>query len=223
MDRVSRYARSIGQAQELDSVDCDGHAQACARMRPEDALSSADPGGVSAQIDLIGVPLLNIGFEPSAAPNERGGDGRVHLLGRWSHLVSTRGRGVLACPTSCAEPIDGSATFTTRMSLAARNALSGVGALSLGLLCAILAAGRPPGTAPGDAGHRSRLSTRGFQEVTRVPRTTGHRFGRVPVLPCLTLIILLSSRAPQGGVNLVRFSPLAGDVRSPRSASARCG
>jgi hypothetical protein len=46
----------------------------------------------------------------SAAPN--GGDGRVHVLGRWSHSVSTRGRGVLACPTSCAEPIDGSATFT---------------------------------------------------------------------------------------------------------------
>ena len=106
-----------------------------------------------------------------------GGDGRVHLLGRWSHLVSTRGRGVLACPTSCAEPIDGSATFTTRMSLAARNALSGVGALSLGLLCAILATGRPPGTARGEAGHRSRLSTRGFQEVTRAPRATGHRFG----------------------------------------------
>jgi hypothetical protein len=33
-----------------------------------------DPDGVSAQIDLIGVPWLNIGFEPSAAPN--GGDGR---------------------------------------------------------------------------------------------------------------------------------------------------
>jgi hypothetical protein len=33
---------------------------ACAR-------SSADPDGVSAQIDLIGVPWLNIGFEPSAA------------------------------------------------------------------------------------------------------------------------------------------------------------
>ena len=30
---------------------------------------SADPDGVSAQIDLIGVPWLNIGFEPSAAPN----------------------------------------------------------------------------------------------------------------------------------------------------------
>ena len=65
---------------------------------------------------------------------------RVHVLGRWSHSVSTRGRGVLACPTSCTEPIDGSATFTTGMSLAGRNALSGVGALSLGLLCAILAA-----------------------------------------------------------------------------------
>jgi len=33
------------------------------------ALYSADPDGVSAQIDLIGVPWLNIGFEPSAAPN----------------------------------------------------------------------------------------------------------------------------------------------------------
>jgi hypothetical protein len=36
-----------------------------------------------------------------AAPN--GGDGRVHVLGRWSHSVSTQGRGVLVCPTSCAE------------------------------------------------------------------------------------------------------------------------
>jgi hypothetical protein len=91
--------------------------------------------------------------------------------------VSTRGRGVLACPTSCAEPIDGSATFTAGMSLAVRNAFSGVGALSLGLLCAILATGRPSGTAPGGAGHRSRLRTRGFQEATCVPRGTGHRFG----------------------------------------------
>ncbi len=40
-----------------------------------DARSSADPDGVSAQIDLIGVPWLNIGFEPSAAPN--GGNARA--------------------------------------------------------------------------------------------------------------------------------------------------
>jgi hypothetical protein len=52
-------------------------------------------------------------------------------------------------PTSCAERIDGSATLTTIMSLAVRNALSGAGALSLGLLCAILATGRPSGAAPG--------------------------------------------------------------------------
>ncbi len=38
-------------------------------MRYGRALLSADPDGVSAQIDLIGVPWLNIGFEPSAAPN----------------------------------------------------------------------------------------------------------------------------------------------------------
>ncbi len=38
------------------------------------ALISADPDDVSAQIDLIGVPWLMIGEEPSAAPN--GGDAR---------------------------------------------------------------------------------------------------------------------------------------------------
>ena len=83
---------------------------------------------------------------------QNGGDGRVHVLGRWSHSVSIRGRGVLACPAGCAEPIDGGAMFTTGMSLAARNALSGIGALSLGWLCAILATGRPSGTAPGGTG-----------------------------------------------------------------------
>jgi hypothetical protein len=35
--------------------------------------SPADPDGVSAQIDLIGVPCLMIGEEPSSAPN--GGSG----------------------------------------------------------------------------------------------------------------------------------------------------
>ena len=39
-----------------------------------DVRSSADPDDVSAQIDLIGVPWLMIGEEPSAAPN--GGDAR---------------------------------------------------------------------------------------------------------------------------------------------------
>ena len=34
------------------------------------ALLSADPDDVSAQIDLIGVPWLMIGEEPSAAPND---------------------------------------------------------------------------------------------------------------------------------------------------------
>jgi len=38
--------------------------------------SHADPDDVSAQIDLIGVPSLMIGEEPSAAPN--GGSARVH-------------------------------------------------------------------------------------------------------------------------------------------------
>jgi hypothetical protein len=52
-------------------------------------------------------------------------------------------------PAGCAVRIDGSATFTTAVSLAVRNALSGAGALSLGPLCAILAAGRPSGAAPG--------------------------------------------------------------------------
>jgi hypothetical protein len=104
-----------------------------------------------------GTPIIPICAQrglrrPARIAVHNGGDGRVHVLGRWSHSVSTRGRGVLACPASCAEPIDGSATFTTGMSLAVRNALSGVGALSLGLLCAILATGRPSGTAPGGRG-----------------------------------------------------------------------
>jgi hypothetical protein len=42
-------------------------------MRRRNSLTSADPDDVSAQIDLIGVPWLMIGEEPSAAPN--GGSG----------------------------------------------------------------------------------------------------------------------------------------------------
>ena len=52
-------------------------------------------------------------------------------------------------PTSCAVRIDGSATFTTGHELRCPKRLSGADALSLGLLCAILAAGRPSGAAPG--------------------------------------------------------------------------
>jgi hypothetical protein len=37
-------------------------------MSRTDAPSSADPDGVSAQVDLINVPWLMIGEEPSAAP-----------------------------------------------------------------------------------------------------------------------------------------------------------
>jgi len=74
-----------------------------------------------------------------------GGDARVHVPGRWAHSGSWGP----CMPTSCAERIDGSATYTTVMSLAVRNALSGACALSLGLLCAILATGRSSGAAPG--------------------------------------------------------------------------
>jgi hypothetical protein len=38
-------------------------------MCKSNVLYSADPDDVSAQIDLIGVPWLMIGEEPSAAPN----------------------------------------------------------------------------------------------------------------------------------------------------------
>jgi hypothetical protein len=40
-------------------------------MSRTDAPSSADPDGVSAQVDLINVPWLMIGEGPSAAPNAR--------------------------------------------------------------------------------------------------------------------------------------------------------
>ena len=46
-------------------------------MRATSSIRLPDPDGVSAQIDLIGVPWLNIGFEPSAAPN--GGSARAYL------------------------------------------------------------------------------------------------------------------------------------------------
>jgi hypothetical protein len=59
-------------------------------MRHDNTLNSADPDGVSAQIDLIGVPWLNIGFEPSAAPN--GGDACAAVAGRRSHNVTRRAR-----------------------------------------------------------------------------------------------------------------------------------
>jgi hypothetical protein len=39
-------------------------------MCKSNVLYSADPDDVSAQIDLIGVPWLMIGEEPSAAPND---------------------------------------------------------------------------------------------------------------------------------------------------------
>jgi hypothetical protein len=64
-------------------------------MRLGNARYSADPDGVSAQIDLIGVPWLNIGFEPSAAPN--GGSARGYqdffgpLATRQSRLRHGRG------------------------------------------------------------------------------------------------------------------------------------
>ena len=71
----------------------------------------------------LGIPIVPIEGGPERARRTSrlgglrarpiGGDGRVYVLGRWSHSVSTWGRGVLACPTSCAEPIDGGATFTT--------------------------------------------------------------------------------------------------------------
>jgi hypothetical protein len=54
---------------------CDGQwlcqARFCgARFWPTELVrSSADPDDISAQIDLIGVPWLMIGEEPSAAPN----------------------------------------------------------------------------------------------------------------------------------------------------------
>jgi hypothetical protein len=47
------------------------YAWLCINARIGNVRSSADPDGVSAQIDLIGVPWLNIGFGPSAA--QRGG------------------------------------------------------------------------------------------------------------------------------------------------------
>jgi hypothetical protein len=44
------------------------------------AVFSADPDGVSAQIDLIGVPWLMIGEDPSSAPNGGSGAGRARRL-----------------------------------------------------------------------------------------------------------------------------------------------
>jgi hypothetical protein len=45
------------------------------RQRRSPRSHQADPDDISAQIDLIGVPWLTIGEEPSAAPN--GGSVRV--------------------------------------------------------------------------------------------------------------------------------------------------
>jgi hypothetical protein len=39
-------------------------------MHERTSLTSADPDGVSAKIDPIGVPWLMIGEEPSAVPNQ---------------------------------------------------------------------------------------------------------------------------------------------------------
>ena len=47
----------------------EGYAQLCISGCAGNARYSADPDGASVQIDLIGVPWLNIGFEPSVAPN----------------------------------------------------------------------------------------------------------------------------------------------------------
>jgi hypothetical protein len=65
---------------------------------------SADPDGVSAQIDLIGVPWLNIGFEPSAAPN--GGDARAVDVGAGSLTVTASQAGTA--------PADSAWVATTR-------------------------------------------------------------------------------------------------------------
>jgi hypothetical protein len=45
------------------------HAAKRISMNAPGIHSSADPDGASAQIDVIGVPWLMVGEEPSAAPN----------------------------------------------------------------------------------------------------------------------------------------------------------
>jgi hypothetical protein len=59
-----------------------GRVALCANIR-----SSADPDGISAQIDLIGVLGPMIGGKPSAAPN--GGDARFYFP-EGGHLMEKR-------------------------------------------------------------------------------------------------------------------------------------